>query len=113
MFSTFSSISIRVRRAVAGILFLASSLVTAWAQTNYPASAATLANGATLHPCADCGGAEEIVHIGGTNGGTATFSQVVAPTAGLYQVTVSFNNNDDSSYLITVNTNTQLDGIFF
>jgi hypothetical protein len=51
----------------------------------YPAPAATLATGAAVQPCATCYGGQKAGDIG--NGGTLTFSNVGALTAGTYRVT--------------------------
>jgi serine/threonine protein kinase len=51
----------------------------------YPAPAATLATGAAVQPCATCYGGQKAGDIG--NGGTLTFGNAGAPTAGTYRVT--------------------------
>ena len=58
--------------------------------TSYEAEAATntLAGGANVSTCSTCSGGAKVGFVG--NGGTLTFNNVTAPTAGTYRVTLLY-----------------------
>ena len=58
--------------------------------TSYEAESATLSGGANASSCSHCSGGEKVSAVGGSAGGTVTFTGVTAPTVGTYTMTVSY-----------------------
>jgi hypothetical protein len=52
------------------------------------AAANTLAGGAVVSACATCSGGSKVGYVG--NGGTLTFNNITAPSAGTYRVTLLY-----------------------
>jgi hypothetical protein len=67
------------------------------------ASANTLAGGAVLQSCSTCSGGAKVGFVG--NGGTLTFNQVSATSAGTYQVTVVYCDGSGTGRQATVSVN--------
>ncbi|KAJ4423552.1 hypothetical protein N0V82_001718 [Gnomoniopsis sp. IMI 355080] len=57
---------------------------------------ATLANGATVVTCSGCSGGESAGYIGGSSGGTVTFSNVVSNAATTTTIRVKYENGDST-----------------
>jgi hypothetical protein len=58
--------------------------------TSYPATSAALGGAATLSDCDACADGQKVSDVGGGGSGTVTFSGVSEPSAGSYQLTVSY-----------------------
>jgi alpha-galactosidase len=69
----------------------------------YPASSAVLSRGAVLDDCPTCQNGKRVTRLGGDDNGSAVFTNIVVPKAGLYAVAVHFLNTDDASFDIYVN----------
>jgi alpha-galactosidase len=71
--------------------------------TTYEAENATLTGTASPSYCAYCSGASEAGNIGGGPGNNVTFTNVVVPRAGTYQLEIDYLTSGSRSYTITVN----------
>ena len=71
--------------------------------TSYEAEAAanTLAGGANVSTCATCSGGAKVGFVG--NGGTLTFNNITAPTAGTYRVTLIYATDGVRPGLVSAN----------
>ena len=74
--------------------------------TSYEAEspANTLAGGAVLASCSTCSGGEKVGFVG--NGGTLTFNNITAPTAGTYNVTIVYCTGNVRPAMVSVNGGT-------
>jgi len=89
------------------------SVSTTFSQTTYEAESAVRSEGTHMANGRQYSGGKEVTYIGGESNELVTFDRVVVAQAGLYPLTVFYTVGDDRSFLITVNTNTRFDLIFF
>ena len=75
------------------------------AATSYEAEAAgnTLGGGAVVQSCTTCSGGAKVGYVG--EGGTLTFNDVTAPSAGTYQVTIAYCDGSATGRQATISVN--------
>lgn len=79
---------------------------TAGPSENDPeAESATLSNGAKIVSCSGCSGSEAAGYIGGSTGGTVTFSGVTSSASTTTTIRVKFENGDSSQRFANVSCN--------
>jgi len=73
--------------------------------TSYEAEAPlnTLAGGAVVQSCTTCSGGAKVGFVG--EGGTLTFNDVTAPSAGTYQVTIAYCDGSATGRQATISVN--------
>ncbi|KAI2624053.1 carbohydrate-binding module family 35 protein [Xylaria nigripes] len=73
---------------------------------NWPeAEAATIANGATVMDCSGCSDGEGVGYIGGSSGGSVTFSGVSSDVTAQSSIRIKYLNGDSSQRFATVSVN--------
>jgi len=60
----------------------------------------TLAGGAVVQSCSTCSGGEKVGYVG--EGGTLTFNNITAPTAGAYNVTIVYCSGDPRPAMVSI-----------
>ncbi|KAI8629983.1 carbohydrate-binding module family 35 protein [Xylariaceae sp. FL1651] len=74
-------------------------------ETDPEAEAATIANGAKTLSCSGCSGGTSVGYIGGSSGGSVTFSGVSSSAATRTTVRIKYLNGDSSQRFATVSVN--------
>ncbi|KAI1270101.1 glycosyl hydrolase [Xylariaceae sp. FL1019] len=69
------------------------------------AEAATIANGATIADCSACSGSKDVGYIGGSSGGSVTFSGVASSASTKSTIRVKYLNGDSTQRYATVTVN--------
>jgi Alpha galactosidase A/Alpha-galactosidase, CBM13 domain/Alpha galactosidase C-terminal beta sandwich domain/NPCBM-associated, NEW3 domain of alpha-galactosidase len=92
-------------QVVFGGFSVTASAATPPPATSYEAEAPanTLAGGAVLQNCSTCSGGAKVGFVG--NGGTLTFNQVSAASAGTYQVTIVYCDGSGTGRQATISVN--------
>jgi hypothetical protein len=90
-------------RVVFNGLSVSASAAPPPAATSYEAESAanTLAGGAVVTACSTCSGGAKVGYVG--SGGTVTFTNVTAPVAGTYQVTIAYLDGSGRQADVSVN----------
>lgn len=78
---------------------------TAPAEMNYYGVNATLTDGAVIVACTGCYDSKAAGYIGGSSGGTATFSDVAAEASALTTIQITYRNGDSTSRYANVTVN--------
>lgn len=74
-------------------------------ETTPEAEAATIANGARTLSCSGCSGSTDVGYIGGSTGGSVTFSGVSSTAATKSSIRVKYVNGDSTQRFATVTVN--------
>jgi hypothetical protein len=77
----------------------------------YEAESAVMTGTASVSYCSNCSGGSEAGNLGGGVGNNVTFTNVIAPEAGTYQMEIDYLTSGPRSFFLAVNggANTELD----
>ncbi|KAH7149899.1 galactan 1,3-beta-galactosidase [Dactylonectria estremocensis] len=82
-------------------------------ETSYEGEAATLSNGAVSVTCSGCSGSVAVGYIGGSSGGTVSFSGVRSDATTRTSIRIKYANGDSGARYATVTVNGQAQTVAF
>lgn len=103
---TFSGTTVTMKNAVNWTPNVGAGTWAAGPSESQPeAESATIANGAKTLSCSGCSGGSSVGYIGGSTGGSVTFSRVTSSASTKSSIRIKYLNGDSSQRFATVTVN--------